>query len=88
MQNNDLFEYNGYALDICRYDLTDHEMMILDNAYMLVTNKWSLRCLSRNIGRSRSQLSRDFQKPLKYISYELYTLVQRTYRENSISYLR
>lgn len=88
MQNNDLYEYNGYALDICIYDLTDHEIMILDNADMLVTNKWSLRCLSRNTGRSRSQLSRDFQKPLKYISYELYKLVQRTYKENSLSYFR
>ena len=86
MQNDSLYEYNGYALDICRYDLTDRETMILDNADMLVSNKWSLRCLSRNTGRSRSQLSRDFQKPLKYLSYELYKLVQRTYKENSRSY--
>lgn len=85
----DYNSYNGYLLDgIYNFDLTEHEKMILDNAHDLVDNRWSLRCLSRNVGRSRSQLSRDFQGPLKRLSYELYTLVQRTYKNNTEKYFK
>ena len=81
--------YRGYMLDdICSYDLTDHEKMILDNACMLVDENWSLRTLSRNVGRSRSQLSRDFQRPLRNLSYELYGCVKRVLRNNSDKYFR
>lgn len=86
--NSECNYYNGYLLDngLYNFDLTDHQKEILDNAHMLVDNRWSLRCLSRNVGKSRSQLSRDFQKPLKNLSYELYQCVQRTYRLSTEKY--
>ena len=75
--------YNNYLLDDIRiYELTDHEQMILDNAILLVDNNYSLRKLSRNVGRSRSQLSRDFQKPLRTLSYELYGCVRKVLRSH------
>lgn len=81
--------YRGYMLDdVCSYDLTDLEKEILDNAKMLVDENWSLRELSRNVGRSRSQLSRDFQKPLKSLSYDLYGCVRRVLRNNSKKYFK
>ena len=70
-------EYEGYQLDVDKYELTDKDKMILDNAILLVDNVWSLRTLSRNVLRSKSQLSRDFQKPLRQLSYELYQIVRK-----------
>lgn len=75
--------YAGYQLDVSRYDLTEHDIMILRNAVLLVDNIWSLRTLSRNVLRSRSQLSRDFQKPLRTMSYELWQRVQKIYQRNT-----
>ena len=88
MDVNDEYKYyNGYLLDsISEWELTDKDRMILDNAHDLVDNNWSLRCLSRNVGRSRSQLSRDFQRPLKRLSYDLYLSVQRTYKNHVEQY--
>jgi len=74
--------YAGYQLDVSRYDLTNREIKILNDAVLLVDNGWSLRKLSRNVLRSKSQLSRDFQKPLRTISYELWQRVQKTYQKN------
>lgn len=79
--------YEGYLLDdVYTYDLTDREKEILDNACMLVTNNWSLRELARNTSKSRSQLSRDFQKPLKYLSIELWQCVHRCYTNHYEKY--
>lgn len=85
----DLHYYNGYMLDsVYTYELTDKDIEILNNACALVDNTWSLRGLSRNCGRSRSQLSRDFQHPLKNLSYELYQCVKRTLQNNKAIYFK
>lgn len=84
---NEYRYYKGYELDdVCSYDLTDREMEILDNAYMLVNNNWSLRELARNTSKSRSQLSRDFQGSLKRLSFELWQCVHRRYKEHYEKY--
>ena len=81
--------YDGYMLDnVCNYELTDLEKEILDNAIILVNQNWSLRKLSKNVGRSRSQLSRDFQKPLKRLSYDLYGCVRKVLKNNSDKYFK
>ncbi len=74
-------EYKGYHLDVDRYELSEKELQILEHAYMLCDNGWTLRELSRNCGTSKSELSREFQK-LRSISYELYQRVQKTYCRN------
>lgn len=82
----DCYYYNGYQLDgITAHDLTDKEKQIIDNACVLVDNRWSLRELSRNCFRSKSQLQRDF-KQLKGISYELYQVVERLLSNNKSRY--
>ena len=84
----DCFYYNGYLLDgISVYDLTEKDKIIIDNACILVDNNWSLRKLSRNCCRSKSQLQRDF-KHLKIISYELYKVVERVLHNNKDKYFK
>lgn len=78
--------YDGYLLnDICTYELTTRQVSILNNAIFLVDNAISLRQLSRETCRSKSQLSRDF-KELRTISYELYKLVVKQYKINKSKY--
>ena len=80
--------YNNYYLDdIYDWDLTDNDKMILDSACLVVNYNYSLRQLSKEVGRSKSQLSRDFQK-LKYISYELWKLVQNVFKNNKNKYFK
>ena len=78
---NDIYRYyEGYFLDDNNtYDLTSNQINILDNAIFLVDNNLSLRKLSKEVGRSRSQLSRDFQS-LRKLSYELWLKVRKTYK--------
>ena len=89
--NKVLTEYNyyeGYELDdICSYELTDKETTILDNAIFLVDYNLSLRKCAREVGRSRSQLSRDFKK-LKSLSYDLYKVVNKQLINNKNKYFR
>ena len=85
--SSDWSYYNSYLLDdITIYDLSDKQKELLDNACMLVDNGYSLRQLSRNVNKSKSQLSRDFQKPLRKLSFELYQCVHRTYKKNISKY--
>ncbi len=81
--------YNGYLLDgTYNFDLSEKEKVLLDNAIMLIDNNWSLRCLSRNVGKSKSQLHRDFQLSLKKVSFELYHYVNRVLQNNYIRYFK
>lgn len=75
--------YKGYLLDdTYEWDLTDKEKMILDNACMLVDEHYTLKELSRNCCRSVSSLKRDFGKPLRSLSFELWQCVNRVKQEN------
>ncbi len=77
-----IYEYRGYTLDISKYDLSDSEKAVIDNAADLVDYGWSLRTLSENCGVSRSKLQKDFATTLRYVCYELYQLVQKQYSIN------
>ena len=78
---NDVYRYyEGYFLDDYNtYDLNDIQINILNNAIFLVDNNLSLRKLSKEVGKSRSQLSRDF-KSLRKLSYELWLKVRKVYK--------
>lgn len=80
--NADVFMYGNYTLDCSRYDLTPDEDRTIEVAIDLVENDWSLAELSRNSGIPRSTLQRKFQNDLKGLSFELYQLVQKRYKEH------
>ena len=86
---NDVYRYyNNYFLDdLNTYDLTKKQTEILDNAILSIDNNWSLRKLSREIGLSKSQLSRDFQT-LKTISRELYLVLRKQYKNRYERYFK
>ena len=48
---------------------------------MMIDNHWSLRTLSKNVLKSKSQLHRDFKK-LKNFSYEMYLCIRKIYKQN------
>ena len=77
-----LYEFEGYTIDVSKYELTEKEKEILRNAIDLVNNNWSLRELSRNCGISKSTLQKDFTDKLRYISFELYQLVRKRYEQH------
>jgi len=77
------FMMGNYTLDVSKYDLSEQDAAVIDNAISLVENNWSLRKLAENTGISKSTLQRDFANKLKYFSYELYQLVQRRYTEHT-----
>ena len=80
--------YKGYELDdICSYELSKHDKVALDNAIFLVDNKLSLRKCAKEVGRSKSSLSRDFIK-LRRLSFDLYKVVQKQLRVNKERYFR
>lgn len=80
--------YKGYELDdICSYELSKYDKSALDNAIFLVDNNLSLRKCAKEVGRSKSSLSRDFAK-LRGLSFDLYKVVQKQLRVNKEKYFR
>lgn len=80
--------YKGYELDdICSYELSKYDKAALDNAIFLVDNNLSLRKCAKEVGRSKSSLSRDFVK-LRRLSFDLYKVVQKQLRVNKEKYFR
>lgn len=74
-------DYKNYRLDKPLYELTDREIMIVDNFIMMVEEHLSLRQLAREVCRSKSQLHRDVIE-LFFISDELYKLVRNQFTFN------
>lgn len=74
-------DYKNYRLDKELYELTDREIMIVDNFIMMVENHLSLRQLAKEVCRSKSQLHRDVIE-LFFISDELYKLVREQFSFN------
>lgn len=73
-----------YELDVPTWELTEKELEALENAYLLVENNWSIRELSRNVGKSKSQLHRDIHNLVRKTSYELYQCVKRVLDNHKI----
>ena len=74
-------DYKNYRLDKELYELTDREIMIVDNFIMMVENHLSLRQLAKEVCLSKSQLHRDVIE-LFFISDELYKLVREQFSFN------
>lgn len=74
-------DYKNYRLDKELYELTDREIMIVNNFIMMVENHLSLRQLAKEVCRSKSQLHRDVIE-LFFISDELYQLVREQFTFN------
>ena len=55
-------------IDVNIYELSKLDEKILENACMMIDNHWSLRTLSKNVLKSKSQLHRDFKKLKNFIS--------------------
>ena len=79
--------YNGYLIDVNIYELSKLEEKILENACIMIDNRWSLRTLSKNVLKSKSQLHRDFKK-LKNFSYEMYLCIHKLYKHNYNQFFR
>ncbi len=75
------YEYKGYRLDVSIWSLSDRKKEILDNAISFIENKYSLRQLSENCGRSTSTVCSDFHI-LPTISTELNDLVRAQIKSN------
>ena len=73
-------DYKNYRLDKELYELTDREIMIVDNFIMMVENHLSLRQLAKEVCRSKSQLHRDVIE--LFFSDELYKLVREQFNFN------
>lgn len=80
--------YDKYELNIAYYELDEKQKEILQNAVMLVDYHYSLRELSKNVCKSKSTLSDDFNTELRKISYELYKCVKKVLLENKKKYFK
>jgi len=82
----DFCMFNGFRTIVPYCELSEKDQEILEGAIMLIDNKWSLRKLALNVGRSRSFWSRHFRKTLPYLSDDLTLQVFHILRHNKIKY--
>lgn len=76
-------EYMGYQIDTDIWELSERDFDTIKWAVDFIDNNWSLRELSRNICVPFSTIQKRFNNELSYLSYELYCLVQRRYKEHN-----
>lgn len=76
-------EYQGYALDVCIWDLTDKEKFMLEVVCYYVDNRCTVREVARNMGISKSTVSTYINLSRK-LSYELYSCAKKIAKEHRI----
>lgn len=81
--------YNNYQLDgVVTWELSKDIITLLDACIFLVDNAYSLRVVERNMGISRSKLSRFINHQLRNISFELYQCCKHQLRKNKSKYFK
>lgn len=77
------YEYQGYDLEVCEFDLTEKQKKLLDATIYIVENYSIIRDSAEKYGVTKSWLHRHIHEELPFLSTELYWMALKQIQYNT-----